>query len=155
MLYLGADHRGYKLKEELKMFLVKKKVSFLDMGNSHFNPDDDYTDIGYEVAKKVAEDSDSNGGILICGSGIGICIAANKVDGIRAGLASVPRIAKKGKEDDNMNVLCLAADNTFLIQAKKIVSAWLSAKFKPESRYVRRIKEIEEIERKKFKPKIA
>lgn len=155
MLYLGADHRGYKLKEELKKFLIKKKISFLDMGNSHFNPDDDYTDIGYAVAKKVAEDSDTNGGILICGSGIGICIAANKVDGIRAGLASVPRIAKKGKEDDNMNILCLAADATSSAQAVRIISSWLKAKFKPESRYVRRIKEIEEIERKKFKPEIA
>ena len=155
MLYLGADHRGYKLKEELKKFLIKKKVSFLDMGNSHFNPDDDYTDIGYAVAKKLAEDSDTNGGILICGSGIGICIAANKVDGIRAGLASVPKIAKKGKEDDDMNMLCLAADTTSSAQAVRIISAWLKAKFKPESRYVRRIKEIEEIERKKFKPKIA
>ena len=121
MLYLGADHRGYKLKEELKKFLIKKKVSLLDMGNSHFNPDDDYTDIGYEVAKKVVEDSDSNGGILICGSGIGICIAANKVDGIRAGLAGVPRIAKKGKEDDNMNTLCLAADTTSSAQAVRII----------------------------------
>ena len=155
MLYLGADHRGYKLKEELKKFLIKKKVSFLDMGNSHFNPDDDYTDIGYAVAKKVAEDSDTNGGILICGSGIGICIAANKVDGIRAGLAGVPRIAKKGKEDDDMNMLCLAADTTSSAQAVRIISSWLKAKFKLESRYVRRIKEIEEIERKKFKPKIA
>ncbi|MEK7066926.1 MAG: RpiB/LacA/LacB family sugar-phosphate isomerase [Patescibacteria group bacterium] len=155
MLYLGADHRGFKLKESLKKFLAKKKIIFIDLGNSHLNSSDDYTDIGYLTAKKVAENPDRHRAVLICGSGIGICIAANKVSGIRAGIAYSPKIAQKGKEDDNMNILCLAADATSSAQAMKIISAWLKAKFKKKSRYVRRINEIEEIERAKFKPNIS
>ena len=153
MLYLGADHRGFKLKESLKEFLAHKKIKFEDLGNTHYHKTDDYTDIGYVVAKKVAG-KNSGQAILICGSGIGICITANKVRGIRAGLASSPRLAKKAKEDDNINILCLSADETKLPEAKKIVNSWLVAKFKNKKRFARRIKEIEKIEMKKFNPKI-
>lgn len=153
MLYIGADHHGFKLKEALKEFLVIKGIQFLDLGNTHFSKSDDYTDIGYIVAKKVAGDK-KNLGILICGSGIGICVAANKVKGIRAGLAATTYMAKKGKEDDNMNVLCFASDITNAMAAKKIFLSWFKAKFLKKNKYIRRIKEIEEIERKNFKPKI-
>jgi ribose 5-phosphate isomerase B len=154
MLYIGADHRGFKLKESLKEFLARKRLRFLDLGNTHYHKTDDYTDIGYIVAKKVGEKPNTNQGILICGSGIGICIVANKVKGVRAGLAVLPKLAKKGKEDDDMNVLCLASDLHNLAEAKKIISVWLKAKFKKEKRYVRRVKEIEKIEMKKFTPRI-
>lgn len=153
MIYIGADHRGFKLKETLKEFLIIKGIQFLDLGNTHFSKSDDYTDIGYIVAKKVSAEN-KNLGILICGSGIGICIAANKVKGIRAGLATTAYMAKKGKEDDNMNILCLASDVTSAATAKKIFLSWFKTKFLKKDKYIRRIKEIEEIERKKFKPKI-
>lgn len=153
MIYIGADHCGFKLKEALKEFLVIKGIQFLDLGNTHFSKSDDYTDIGYIIAKKVAGEN-KNSGILICGSGIGICIAANKVKGIRAGLATTISMAKKGREDDDINILCLASNVINMATSKKILLTFLKTKFLKKVRYVRRIKEIEEIERKNFKPEI-
>ena len=83
MLYIGADHRGYKLKEILRVYLQELGYDFEDLGNKELNPDDDYPDFALGVAKKVAENPDENRGILICGSGVGVDIVANKIKGIR------------------------------------------------------------------------
>jgi ribose 5-phosphate isomerase B len=144
MLYLGADHRGFYLKEEIKDFLNKEKIEFVDLGNSKYDLEDDYPDFAIKVALKVSEGK-KNQGILICGSGIGMSIVANKFKGIRAGLCLSDLIAKEAKKAIDINILCLAADSTEPAKAKLIVSQWLKANFKQEPRYLRRIKKINEL----------
>ena len=93
MLYLGADHRGFGLKESLKRYLTKHGIPFVDFGAASLVPGDDYVDYGLAVAKAVADDPEAHKGILICGSGIGMSIVANKVKGVRASLVTELRQA--------------------------------------------------------------
>src|SRR3989338_7626212 len=112
MLYLGADHRGFGLKEAVKRYLTKQGGLFEDFGASDLMPGDDYVDYGLAVAKAVAADHAINKGILICGSGIGMSIVANKVRGIRAALVTELRQAEICRADNDANVLVLEADTT-------------------------------------------
>jgi|SRR5680860_385768 len=147
MIYLGADHRGYNLKEEIKKFFELKKIEFKDLGNLNYDENDDYPDFTTEVVKKVLSKPKKDKGILICGTGIGMSIAANKFKGIRAGLCFSGYMAKRAIEEDDINILCLAADITDVGTSKKIIKEWLKAKFKNEERYKRRIEKIFEIEK--------
>jgi ribose 5-phosphate isomerase B len=144
MLYIGADHRGYNLKEEIKKFLEEKKIKFNDLGNLKHDQNDDYPDFAKKVALEVFSE-DKNKGILICGSGIGMSVAANKVKGVRAGLCLSSYMAKEAKKAIDINVLCLAADVTDLNTAKNIVRDWLETSFKKEERYLRRVKKINQL----------
>ena len=141
MIYIGSDHRGYNLKEYLKDYLSKAKIPFKDVGNHKFDPEDDYPDFAFKVAQEVAKDS-ANTGVMICGSGLGMAAAANKVKGIRAGLAVSEWFAKHGRENDNLNVLTLASDQTDFSAAEKILKTWLEAKFDPQPKYIRRVEKI-------------
>ena len=87
MIYIGSDHRGYNLKEYLKDYLSKSKILFKDVGNHKFDPEDDYPDFAFKVAQEVAKNPTENTGIMICGSGLGMVVAANKIKGVWAGLA--------------------------------------------------------------------
>ncbi len=142
MLYLGADHRGYNLKENLKEFLQKEKIIFQDLGNQKYDPNDDYPDFAQGVAKKVSLSNGEDKGILICGSGIGMSIAANRFPLVRAGLCLSEYMAKRAKEEDDINILCLAADITDSGLAERIVQAWYKTDFLQKERYKRRIKKI-------------
>lgn len=142
MIYLGADHRGYNLKEELKKFLEQEKIKFQDLGNLEYDEEDDYPDFAKKVAEKVSSNFKKDKGILVCGTGIGMSIAANKFKEVRAGLCLSGYMAKRAVEEDNINILCLAADITDTGTSEKIVKEWLKAKFKNEERYKRRIKKI-------------
>src|SRR5438552_2218176 len=102
MIYLGADHRGFKHKEKLKTFLMEQGYQVTDLGTESEEAVD-YPLIAQKVSKKVTEDY-NNRGILICGSGVGVCIAANKTKGIRAGSAWTPEVARSARADDNVNV---------------------------------------------------
>lgn len=146
MLYLGADHRGYSIKEKLKSWLAAQEISYQDLGAAIFNADDDYPDYAAAVAREVAKKPDENKGIIICGSGAGVCIAANKFPGIRAALATAPEMARAIRNDDDVNVLCLAADFTNEDEASKIVDAWFRVPFGNNERHKRRIAKINEIE---------
>ena len=147
MIYLGTDHRGYNLKEEIKKFLEQEKIKFQDLGNLKYDEEDDYPDFAKKVVKKVLSNPKKDKGILICGTGIGMSIAANKFKGIKAGLCLSGYMAKRAIEEDDINILCLAADITDVGTTKKIIKEWLKAKFKNEERYKRRIKKILEIEK--------
>lgn len=147
MLYISADHRGYNLKEEIKKYLDELKMKYEDLGASSLDPDDDYPDYARKVAQRVAEAPEEHRGILLCGSGAGVNIVANKFDGIRAALVWNEKVAKASRIDDNANVLSLPADDLSAEEAKKIVRAWLETPFTREERHHRRIKKIEEIER--------
>ncbi|MBI4050392.1 MAG: RpiB/LacA/LacB family sugar-phosphate isomerase [Candidatus Doudnabacteria bacterium] len=145
MIYLGADHRGYKLKEKLREYLTSRGYQLRDMGTDSAEPVD-YPMIAERVARGVAADL-NNRGILLCGSGAGVCIVANKFNKIRAAQAWNEDVAHAIRHDDNANVLCLPADSLSQEEVKQIVQAFLDTSFGGEARYQRRIKEIEEIEK--------
>lgn len=145
MIYLGTDHRGFKVKEELKSYLAGRGYQIEDLGAGAYDPSDDYPEVARRVARKVTEDP-NNRGILLCGSAAGVCIVANKIKGVRAAPAWNAEQIWSMRNDDNLNVLCLAADYTSAEKAKKITQAFLDASFSGEERHKRRLKEIEEIE---------
>jgi ribose 5-phosphate isomerase B len=146
-LYIGADHRGFKLKEELKPWLKTKGYEIEDCGNTKFDPADDYPDYASRVAEGVKNSSHESKGILLCGSGIGVCIVANKYAGIRCGLGIDTEHTRHGRLNDNINVLALPADLLTESQAKDMVTAFLTTDFSTEERFLRRQSKIEEIEK--------
>src|SRR3989304_6018052 len=103
-VYLGSDHRGYSLKEKIAKWLFEWRYVFTDVGADHLDPDDDYTKYASEVASLVADNKDSRG-ILLCGSGVGVDVVANKFDGVRASIGKSVEQVKAGREDDDMNYL--------------------------------------------------
>ena len=143
MIYLGADHRGYNLKENIKKFLTESGQGFEDMGNTKLDPNDDYTDFAKLVAEKVSKKSESDKGILICGSGVGVDITANKFHNVRSALADDVATAKQSREHDNTNVLSLPSDEVDSALAQKIVSAWLSTPISGGEKHKRRIDKME------------
>ncbi|MFA5750158.1 MAG: RpiB/LacA/LacB family sugar-phosphate isomerase [Candidatus Shapirobacteria bacterium] len=143
-VYLGADHRGYHLKEEIKEELRDLGWAVTDLGNKKYDIEDDYTDIAIELAEKVVQDKSL--GILICGSGVGVCIAANKVRGIRAATCLNKQQSRKAKEDDDVNILCLSADWVDKRLNLKIVKEFLEAVFSSEERHIERILKIKKYE---------
>lgn len=151
MIYIGSDHRGYNLKEYLKDYLSKAKIPFKDVGNHKFDPEDDYPDFAFKVGQKVAESPTENFGVMVCGSGLGMVVAANKIKGVRAGLAVTEWLAKHGRENDDLNILALASDQTDFSLAERILKVWLSSKFNGGEKYQRRIEKIEKFEKEHFK----
>src|SRR5450759_1369287 len=125
MLFLGADHRGFSLKEELKKYLLRENIPFTDLGSFKLVKEDDYPDIAALVAQQVSSNK-NNKGILICGSGIGVCIVANKFKNVRAGLFWNPEIAKVATTDDDVNIVCLPGDYLKIIDVQKIITASVS-----------------------------
>ncbi len=144
-IYLGADHGGYKLKEEIKNWLKEWNFSFEDLGANKFDPEDDYPDFAWPVAVKVGHEQGSLG-ILICRSGQGECIVANKAKGARAALAWNEKTAHAARNDDDANILCLAADYTTLDSAKKIIHMFLTTPFDKQERFVRRVEKVKKID---------
>lgn len=145
MIYLGTDHGGYELKEEIKSWLVQNNYEVEDLGAYSLNPEDDYPDFIIPVAQKVALDS-QNLGIVIGRSGNGEAIAANKVTGIRAALCLNQEMAKKAKEHNNANILSLGADYMSIDEAKQIVRVFIETPFSNEERHLRRIEKINKLE---------
>lgn len=142
VIYLGADHRGFSLKEEIKKYLEQQGHEFRDLGNVAFEMDDDYPDFVFPVAHQISEGDTGHKGIVVCGSGVGACIAANKVKDIRAGLITAAEQAVKAREDDDMNILCLPADFVNRDEVYEIVDAFLSTDFSNDERHIRRLEKI-------------
>lgn len=145
MIYLGADHAGYNLKEEIKKYLAELEYESEDLGNTRIEPLDDYPDFALAVAKKVVESGEK--GILFCATGIGISIAANKVKGARATICCNEFMAKQSREHNNVNILCLGGRVFDIESAKKIVKVWLESEFTSEERHTRRLNKIENMEK--------
>jgi ribose 5-phosphate isomerase B len=140
---LASDHRGYQLKSSLKKFLEERKMEFLDVGT--FSADSvDYPDFAMLAAEKVSH-GDYDRGILICGSGIGMCIAANKFLGVRAAVCHDVSAAEMSRKHNDSNMLGLGADVINEELARKILHVWLETKFEG-GRHLRRIQKISEIE---------
>lgn len=140
---LANDHRGYQLKLHLKKALDQMNIESLDVGS--FSADSvDYPDFAASAAQKVS-DGDYDRGILICGSGIGMSIVANKIPRVRAALCHDVRAARMTREHNDSNVLCLAADATDEGLAEKILKTWLETEFEG-GRHLRRVEKIRDIE---------
>ena len=142
---LGADHAGYELKRLIRPLLEKLGHSVLDMGVDGPEPAD-YPDYARKVAEAAAR-GQAERGIMVCGSGVGACVAANKIPGARAGLCHDTFSARQGVEDDDVNVLCLGARVIGSELAFEIVRVWLSARFSGAERHLRRRDKVLELER--------
>lgn len=142
-VYVGADHRGFNLKNKIIENLRSKGWAVTDI-NPKYNPNDDYPDIAIDLGEKTVK---NNGfGVIICGSGAGVCVAVNKVIGVRGALAMTIRQARKIREDDDINVLCLAANFVGEDENIGIVEEFLNSVFASEERFIRRIKKIKKYE---------
>lgn len=148
MIIIGCDHGGYKLKQEIKRYLEEKEITYKDLGCMS-EESVDYPNIAKEVAKEVQKQKD-NKGILICRSGIGMSIVANKFKGIRCTPCYTEEMAKFAKLHNNSNILALGADNTNVNDAICILRMWLATEFEG-GRHLERIKIIEEIENENMK----
>ena len=146
MIYLASDHGGYKLKEILKIFLLKSKIEYVDLGPDHMDSNDDYPDYAKKVAEQVSRDSEKSIGILVCRIVQGMCVAANKIKGVRAVSAWNEKLAFSTRNDDFANVLCLATDYLKLSEAEKIVKKFIKTPFSKEARHIRRIKKVKKLE---------
>jgi ribose 5-phosphate isomerase B len=144
-IFLGADHRGYELKEKIATWLFDMGYDFEDLGANHLDESDDYTKYASEVASMVAKRPHSKG-VLLCGSGVGVEVVANKFDGIRAAIGKSVLQVKAGRKDDDMNVLVIASDFTVEKEAKAMLISFLETKYEENARRERRLEEIEKIE---------
>ena len=145
-IFIGADHNGFDMKGELVEWLRAQGHSVTDMGPSSFEETDDYPDFGIAVSEKVAENTKDRFGILLCASGVGMSVIADKIPGIRAALIHDPAIAERAQRDDDINVLALGSEFIAIHQAKDVISSWLATPFSKEDRHVRRISKISDYE---------
>ncbi len=142
---IGADHGGFDLKTQLVVRLALAGHMVSDFGNTVFDPDDDYPDFAVPLARAVAAGKVDRG-VLICGSGVGASVAANKIGGVRAALIHDQYSARRGVEDDNLNVLCLGARTTGVSIAWQCVVGFLGARFTGAGRHRRRLAKVTELE---------
>lgn len=140
-----ADHGGFELKERIKPFLTKNQFQPVDFGAKELDDTDDYPDFVIPLARAVAA-GEVFRGIAICGSGVGACIAANKISGVRAALIQDYFSAHQGVEDDDMNLICLGGRVTGYASAEELVLAFLNAEFIGAERHLRRLREIQNLE---------
>jgi ribose 5-phosphate isomerase B len=146
-IFLGADHNGFELKQKLADYLKTRGYEVVDEGDQKLDPDDDYPQFaGRVVSAMLASGEPDPKGILICGSGQGICIAANRFKGIRAALVWNESEARSSRNDDDSNVLCLAArELTDFNHILDLVTIWLNTPFQAADRYLRRIRELDNL----------
>ncbi len=146
IIYFGADHRGFDLKNHLQEFLKNQGYQTADFGAAQLDQADDYPAFASAVAKKISLDPEQSRGVLICGSGVGVDIVANKFPNVRSVLAISPDQVYAARKDDNVNVLSLAADFINRAEAEKILQIFIVTVFAGETRYRRRLEQIREIE---------
>jgi ribose 5-phosphate isomerase B len=145
-IYIGADHNGFDMKQSLVEELTRAGYSVVDEGDDQRRPDDDFPQFAARavLALKGSDDPDPRA-ILICGSGQGMCMAANRYKGIRASLVWSLEESRAARNDDDSNVLCLPARYMGTKQAIQIVEAWLATPFAGAARFRRRIKELDQL----------
>jgi ribose 5-phosphate isomerase B len=141
-VYIGADHRGFALKEEIKHQLESTGVEVIDCGAHTLDIQDDYPDYAQAVAHRVVADTESQG-VLICSSGVGVSIAANKVVGARAVLAHNSIVARSARIDNDANIVALGSDALTVEQARAIINTFLNTPYVAEERFARRINKLE------------
>ncbi len=148
MLYIASDHAGFEMKEVLKKALAEMRERVDDLGPATLDPTDDYPDYAQLLATRVAKENGR--GILLCGNGIGVCIVANKIRGIRAGTGYSIEAARSMRADANTNVLCLPGRFMMPEEAIEVVTAWLATPFSNARRHVRRLQKVSDLEAQQF-----
>jgi ribose 5-phosphate isomerase B len=143
-IIVGADHGGFKLKEEIKKWLTEQKYEVLDVGAEKLDGEDDFVDYAELVAEEVAGDPGARG-ILFCRNGFGMMIAANRFQGVRCGEAFDIEAIKRGRSDDDINCLSVPADYIKGGEAEKMIETFLKTDFSGEERYKRRLWKLEMI----------
>jgi len=145
-IYIGADHNGFDMKRALIDTLTRAGYDVVDAGDKQLKPEDDFPQFASRaIAALRASDDDDARGILICGSGQGMCMAANRFPGIRAALAWNMEEVHASRNDDDANVLCLPARYMTNDEAARLTEAWLSTPFAGAPRFKRRIKELDDL----------
>jgi ribose 5-phosphate isomerase B len=145
-VFLGADHQGFDYKQQVAEFLRRLGHDVVDEGDAKRDPEDDFPQFAGRTVNALLASKDSAArGILICGSGQGMCMAANRFKGIRASLCWNVAEARSARNDDDSNVLCLSANQLSLKDAEAIISTWLTTPFAGADRFVRRIKELDNL----------
>jgi ribose 5-phosphate isomerase B len=151
---VAFDHRGVKLRERVLEQMQACGVETIDLGTDDASVRIDYPDKAREIGDAI-HDGRAERGILICGSGVGVAVAASKIAGIRAASVSDYYSARQGVEHDDMNVLCLGSEVVGAELAAELVNAFLTARFDGGERYVRRLKKVEEIERGRWHEQVT
>jgi ribose 5-phosphate isomerase B len=144
-VFIGTDHNGFELKNQVREHLEHSGFDMEDEGAMTLDPDDDYPQYAFAVTAKIVGEEVPVFGILVCGSGQGMAIAANRVAGIRAALVWSPAEARAARRDDDANVLVLPANMIDTDTALAIVDEFLDQKFSTNPRYRRRLEQIEEV----------
>ena len=148
MIAIGSDHGGYKLKEEIKKYLDEIGIEYKDFGTDS-EERTDYPIYAQKVSESIVK-KECDKGILLCKSGCGMAIVANKYKGIRAGLVVDEKEARFAKADDDINVITISGNNTSIEEASKMIRMWLGTEFKG-GRYQERIEMINQIEKENMK----
>lgn len=144
-IFIGADHRGFELKNKLIEFIQEKNIRVEDLGAFENNPEDDYPDFAQKVAQAVLQNPHEFLGIVICGSGVGVCIAANRYKGIRCGVGFSENQVKHIRENDHINILALPSDEIDFEKAKTFIDIFLSVKPAQNEKYLRRIQKLDQV----------
>jgi ribose 5-phosphate isomerase B len=147
-IYLGADHNGFERKAQLTEYLQKNGYEVVDEGDGEKQPEDDFPQFAGRVVQAMRGDNDPSQarGILICGSGQGMCIAANRFKGVRAALAFDQEEARASRNDEDSNILCLSSRYLDFDTTLGIIHTWLMTPFAGAPRYKRRIQQLDELE---------
>ena len=151
---IGADHGGFEMKRQLAKLLATAGHEVVDFGNKVFDADDDYPDFAIPLARAVA-DGDVERGLLVCGSGVGASVAANKVRGARAALCHDDFSARQGVEDDDLNILCLGGRTMGIAVAWDCVTNFLGSRFSGAERHCRRLAKVVELENSRIAARVA
>ncbi|MBI3576649.1 RpiB/LacA/LacB family sugar-phosphate isomerase [Candidatus Gottesmanbacteria bacterium] len=149
-IYIGADHRGFKLKERVKPWLTSRGYDLIDCGNTVYDKEDDYPDFAFAVADSIAKVGSLSSpgslpqamGIVFCGSGVGVTIAANRVPGARCSTGISTVEVARGRADDDLNILAISADYTLEGEAKAMIETFLTTSFIGDERHSRRLQKI-------------
>lgn len=143
-IFIGADHRGFELKNKLIEYLHEKDIRVEDMGNYEYDPQDDFPDYSKKVAQAVLQNPEELLGIVICGSAVGVSISANRYEGIMCALGFDIAQVKSAREHDHINVLAIPSDYVDLEKAKQLIHAFIETKPNYDEKYLRRIRKVDE-----------
>lgn len=144
-IFIAADHRGFELKNKIIEYLHEKNIRIEDLGNYQYEPQDDYPKFAQKVAQAVLQNPQMYLGIVICGSGVGVSIVANRFPGIRCAIGFKKEQVAHARENDHVNTLALPSDYIDFEKTKELIDTFLETKTKQEEKYLRRINELDQI----------
>lgn len=143
-IFIGADHRGFEFKNKIVEHLQQKNIKVDDMGPYEYDPEDDYPDFAFKVAQAVAQNPKEFIGIVTCGSGVGVSVAANRYKGVICGVGFNPKQVQHIRENDHANVLAIPSDYVDFETATQFINIFLNTPLKTEEKYLRRVRKLDE-----------